>query len=116
MVRSLLTIGLLILVVFTALSAPEQVLVVDGSAPPSEDEDGDVFFKTITAALAAAEPGATLRIEPGRYGAGERFPLVLDKPLRIESAASGVVIDAEGAATVIEVRAGDVVIQGLKET
>jgi len=47
---------------------------VDVSAPPAEDADGDLHFRTLTAALSDAQPYDTIWVDPGRY----REDLVLE--------------------------------------
>ncbi|MBF0310466.1 MAG: nitrous oxide reductase family maturation protein NosD [Magnetococcales bacterium] len=58
-------------------------------------------------AVAAAAPGAILRLTPGRYG-----PARLDKPLTLEGPA-GAVVDAGGLGSALTVAAPGVVVRGL---
>ena len=64
---------------------------------------------TLSAAIAAAEPGDVLILTAGAYG-----PAVVDKPLTLQGA--GAVIDGGGQGSVLTVTADDVTIRGLTIT
>ncbi len=99
---------------------PGRVLSVDAANPPDDDTDDDSSFRTITAALRAAQPGDLIRVAPGRYDValGEEFPLLIDKELALVSSAGPeqTVIDAGGvgapAVVEIRIRAGRASLRG----
>jgi hypothetical protein len=61
-------------------------------------------YVDIAAALAAAQPGDTILVQPGTYG-----PFQVDKPVRIAATGPGVVIAATGASAIrlVNLGAGD---------
>lgn len=63
---------------------------------------------TLAAAVAAADPGSVLVLEPGIY----RGALVVDRPLTVQGA-DGAVVEGTGEGSVITVEAADVTLRGL---
>jgi nitrous oxidase accessory protein len=90
--RSLLLLG-----VAVPLSA--RVLWVGASAE----------FPTVEAALRAARPGDTVRLQPGVY---REWGLVVEVPIVLEGDGAAV-LDAEGGGEILRVRASGVTIRGL---
>jgi nitrous oxidase accessory protein len=90
--RSLLLLG-----VAVPLSA--RVLWVGASAE----------FPTVEAALRAARPGDTVRLQPGVY---REWGLVVEVPIVLEGNGAAV-LDAEGGGEILRVRASGVTIRGL---
>jgi nitrous oxidase accessory protein len=90
--RSLLLLG-----VAVPLSA--RVLWVGASAE----------FPTVEAALQAARPGDTVRLQPGVY---REWGLVVEVPIVLEGNGAAV-LDAEGGGEILRVRASGVTIRGL---
>jgi nitrous oxidase accessory protein len=90
--RSLLLLG-----VAVPLSA--RVLWVGASAE----------FPTVEAALRAARPGDTVRLQPGVY---REWGLVVEVPIVLEGNGAAV-LDAEGRGEILRVRASGVTIRGL---
>ena len=79
-------------------------------APPTVHEVGPSGdFPTLTAAVAAALPGDTIRVAPGVY----REPtLVLDKAVTILGT-PGAILDGEGARGLVRIAADSVTVAGL---
>ncbi len=78
---------------------PAQELVVGAGAP----------FKTVTAAIAAARAGSTIRVLAGTY----REPTVVIRTPGLRLVGDGwPVLDGEGAHEIVNIRADDVTIQG----
>jgi nitrous oxidase accessory protein len=79
-------------------------------APPTVHEVGPSGdFTTLTAAVAAALPGDTIRVAPGVY----REPtLVLDKPVTILGTPDAI-LDGEGARGLVRIVADSVTVAGL---
>jgi len=75
-------------------------------------------YARITDALAAAQPGDTVRVASGTYAAGESFPLQLTTTgVVLEGAGMGVsVLDAAQAASVVRCAAGGVRVTGFTIT
>ncbi|HRN52974.1 MAG TPA: nitrous oxide reductase family maturation protein NosD, partial [Gemmatimonadaceae bacterium] len=82
-----------------AARLPAQELVVgDGAA-----------FRTITAAVAAARPGSTIRVRPGTY----REPTIVLRTPGLRLIGEGwPVLDGEGAREIVNIRADDITVQG----
>lgn len=89
--------GLLLFGVAVPLSA--RVLWVGASAE----------FPTVEAALRAARPGDTVRLQPGVY---REWGLVVEVPIVLEGNGAAV-LDAEGGGEILRVRASGVTIRGL---
>lgn len=79
------------------------------ASPPMElvvGPDGD--FRTLTEAVAAAAPGATIRVRPGVY---REFPLELDRPVRLIGEGFPT-LDGEDRHSILTVTADSVQIRG----
>ena len=68
-------------------------------------------YDSLSAAVSAAPPGATISIPPGRHAVGT---LVIDKPLVIQGSGDDAVIVGEGSGTPIIVRGPNVTIRDLR--
>lgn len=92
--------AVLTLALAVALPAlPAQELVVGAGAP----------FKTLTAAVAAARPGSTIRVRAGTY----REPTIVIRTPGLRLVGDGwPVLDGEGAHEIVNIRADDVTVQG----
>jgi nitrous oxidase accessory protein len=66
-------------------------------------------FPTVEAALRAARPGDTVRLQPGVY---REWGLVVEVPIVLEGNGAAV-LDAEGGGEILRVRASGVTIRGL---
>ncbi len=66
-------------------------------------------FPTVRAALRAARPGDTVRLQPGVY---REWGLVVEVPIVLEGGGKAV-LDAEGRGEILRVRASGVTIRGL---
>ena len=66
-------------------------------------------FPTVEAALRAARPGDTVRLQPGVY---REWGLVVEVPIMLEGNGAAV-LDAEGRGEILRVRASGVTIRGL---
>ncbi|WKW12797.1 nitrous oxide reductase family maturation protein NosD [Pseudogemmatithrix spongiicola] len=90
----------LLLTMLFAAALPAQELVVGDGAP----------FKTVSAAVAAARPGSTIRVRPGTY----REPTIEIRTPRLRIVGEGwPVLDGEGQREIVNIRADDVTLQGL---
>lgn len=106
------------------------VFVVDATAPPREDTDGDHHFKTLRAALRAPslEPYGTILVEPGRYEGGFEIaveglivrstggagPTVIQGTVRLAAPdvrLEGLTIEGDGTSTVVEITGSGVVFK-----
>lgn len=93
----------------------ERVLLVDARNPVEEDGDGDLVFRTITAAVESAVSGDRISVAPGRYdrALGERFPISIQTHLTLEGAGpDSAIISAEGALSALRVQRASVVVTG----
>lgn len=68
-------------------------------------------FKTVSAAVAAARPGSTIRVRAGTY----REPTVVIRTAGLRLVGEGwPVLDGEGAREIVNIRADDVTVQGFE--
>ncbi|MBA3853962.1 MAG: nitrous oxide reductase family maturation protein NosD [Gemmatimonas sp.] len=99
--RRLLALASLIAALTPSASLAAQELVVGAGAP----------FQTITAAVAAAKPGSTIRVRSGIY----REPTIVIRIAGIRLVGEGwPVLDGEGAREIVNIRADDVQVQGFE--
>ena len=113
-------LALFILLIVVALTCDsrteaERVLIVDAGSPVEEDGDGDLVFRTITAAVESAVAGDRISVAPGRYdrALGERFPISIQSNLMLEGAGpSQTVISADGALSALRIQRASVVVTG----
>ncbi|CAA7626604.1 nitrous oxide reductase family maturation protein NosD [Magnetospirillum sp. UT-4] len=93
----------------SAVAALLAAASVVGAAVPEPPPSRDAA--EIQAMIDAAEPGAEIRPEPGRY----RGRVLVDKPLILDGGGK-VTIDAGGSGTVMVVRTNDATVRGLHLT
>lgn len=75
--------------------------------------DGQADFATLTEASGAAQPGDTILLREGVYGApAETFPVVIDKPLTIRCEGKAV-LDSPRFATLLKITSDDVSVTGV---
>ncbi len=80
-------------------------LLLAGSMSPPASAGGDIELQGL---IDAAAPGAVIRLAAGTY----RGAVTIDRPLTLEGE-SGVIIDAHGMGSAVEVTGSDVTLRGL---
>ncbi len=91
-----------------ALALALAALQAAGAASPRRHVVGRDGYPTLTAALAAAAVGDTIRVRDGRYVG----PVVIERAV-VVIGDTGAVLDGERRGTVVTVRADSVVLRGL---
>jgi parallel beta-helix repeat protein len=102
---------LLVVIVVWSLQAEAAERIVDANGDDlggANDCLADPPCRTITQAIKRAQPGDIIRVKGGTYDekAGESFPIIVDKPLKIEASPKAT-IDGGGGALCIWITASD---------